>query len=419
MEARRVSVVGLGKLGLPMAAAMAARGCTVVATDSNPDSVAAVQAWRTPRPLVEERGLADTFAEARGNLIAMEDTACAVAVTDVTFVIVPTPSGDDGAFVNDHVLAACDDVGRGIARKDRWHLVSITSTVMPGSSEEIIAALEKHGARHGIDFGFCYSPLFIALGDVLGGFLRPDMILVGAADRLGGAELTDFYKEICENDPPVVVTDPLSAELAKLLLNSFLTTKITFANFIGWIANRTGAAAADIVRLIGLDSRVNPKFFSPGPPFGGPCFPRDNVALAAFLDAEGLPSCFPLCVDDLNFYGALRLAEIASDNAGTGGKVAVLGRGYKTGSPVLDDSPSSVLVELLVAKGHPVTTTDPMFDGLTAEQAIRGAGAVVIMHRDARYARLNFEPGQAVVDPWGMFLGPPKGTHLIQIGGGP
>lgn len=415
----KISVVGLGKLGVPMAVAMAARGYTVIGTDKSPQTVAAIQAGRTPRPPQEEPGLAEVLAATEGRLGATDSTVDAVVNTDITFIIVPTPSGDDGKFANDYVLGACKEVGKGLALKDAWHLVVVLSTVMPGSSEFIMWALEQAGAKHGQDFGYCYSPLFIALGNVLNGILRPDMVLIGAADPLAGAQLSEIYANLCYDSPPVVLTDPLTAELAKLLLNSFLTTKIAIANSIGWIAHEVGAKAVDITRLIGLDRRVSPLFFSPGPPFGGPCFPRDNVALTAYLGDQGLPACFPLCVDDLNFDGARRLAKIAEDNAGQGGTVAILGMSYKTGSPVMDDSPSTVVMELLLSKGFTVVTTDPWLDGPTPEEAIQGADVVILMHRDEQYTQLSFETGQAIIDPWNLLDYQPSGTYLIQIGGGP
>lgn len=417
MNSRRVSVIGLGKLGYPMAVSLAAEGCTVIAADKNAQTVATIRNGRSPRPLSEEQGLAEKFAAIGGNLTATENVAAAVMATDISFVVVPTPSGDDGAFINDYVVAACTSIGEGLIAKGGWHLVSITSTVMPGSSERIIGALEAHGAKSGVDFGFCYSPLFIALGNVVEGFLQPDMILIGG-DHLPASELAAFYRLVCQNNPPIVITDPLSAELAKLLLNCFLTTKITYANFVGWVAHQVGASAGDITRLIGLDRRVDPRFFSHGPPFGGPCFPRDNLALTAFLDAAGLPACFPTCVNDMNSVGAARLADLADRNAGGQGVIAVLGRSYKMGSPVLEDSPSTMLMELLAANGHEVVASDPMLAGSTAQEAIKGADVIVIMHRDARYATLDFRPGQAIIDPWGILSTAPAGTHLIHIGGG-
>jgi len=419
VEDPRISVIGLGKLGTPMAVAMAARGYTVIGTDKNPQTVAAFKGGWLPRSPKEEPGLAEALAAANGRLAVTDSTADAVANTDVTFIIVPTPSGDDGTFVNDYVLAACCGVAQGMARKDAWHLVVLTSTVMPGSAPLIIQALEQTGLKQGEHFGYCYSPLFIALGNVLNGFLQPDMILVGAASPLAGAELSELYRGICKDCPPIVLTDPLTAEFAKLLLNSFLTTKITFANYIGWIAHETGAKAADITRLIGLDSRVSPKFFSHGPPFGGPCFPRDNVALAAYLGEHDLSNCFPLCVDDLNFEGAMRLANVVEEHSGRDGTVAILGMSYKTGSPVMNDSPSLIVQEFLDVRGINVVTTDPWLDGPSPEEAIQGADVVLVMHRDERYTRLPFEPGQVIVDPWNQFEYQPPGTHLVKIGGGP
>jgi UDPglucose 6-dehydrogenase len=181
----RISVIGLGKLGAPLAAVFAYKGFEVVAVDINRSYVDAVNAGRAP---VDEPRLQELIDASRGRLHATTDASDAVADTDVTFVIVPTPSDANGRFSNAALVSAMESIGAGLRRKDAYHIVVVTSTVMPGSTGgEIRAALERHSGRKvGRTLGLCYNPEFIALGSVIRDMLQPDMILVGESDAARG-----------------------------------------------------------------------------------------------------------------------------------------------------------------------------------------------------------------------------------------
>src|SRR5262245_55067904 len=169
----KASVIGLGKLGAPMAAMLASRGFPVVGSDQNREFVNAIVAGRAP---VDEPNLQDLIDTHRERLSATADTAAAVAQTDITFIIVPTPSDETGRFSNRFVLSAIERVGAGLRKKAGYHVVVVTSTVMPGSMEgEIRASLEAHsGRRIGAEIGLCYNPLFVALGSVVRDLLTPE-----------------------------------------------------------------------------------------------------------------------------------------------------------------------------------------------------------------------------------------------------
>ena len=193
----RIGVVGLGKLGAPLAAVLASKGLTVVATDVNPEAVAAINAGRAP---VDETRLQDLIDASGGRLTATNDAAAVASTTDATFIIVPTPSDASGRFSNEFTLRAMATVGDALRRKDGYHLVVMTSTVMPGSTGgELRETLERHsGRRVGETLGLCYNPEFIALGSVVRDMLRPDMILIGESDRRAGDMLEAIYRTTCE-----------------------------------------------------------------------------------------------------------------------------------------------------------------------------------------------------------------------------
>src|SRR5713226_2644794 len=180
-----VSVIGLGKLGSPMAACFAACGFAVHAVDLNPQKVNAINRGVPP---VHEPGLVELLAEAAGRVFASKDIEAAVSASDVTFVVVATPSEPDGGFSLRYAIPSCESIGRALRTKSAYHVVAITSTVMPGSmSGPIKSALERaSGKRCGVDFGLCYNPEFIALGTVIRDFYYPDFLLIGESDARAG-----------------------------------------------------------------------------------------------------------------------------------------------------------------------------------------------------------------------------------------
>src|SRR5262249_14869629 len=160
------------------------------------------------------------------------DIAAAVRESDITFVIVPTPSEAGGAFTPRYVLDACRTIGGALRDLERFHVVVITSTVMPGcTGAEVKPVLEEvSGKKCGVDFGLCYSPEFISLGSVIRDFLNPDFILIGESDKKAGDLVASVYTQVCDNQPKVARMTWTNAELTKLALNAYVTTKISYAN---------------------------------------------------------------------------------------------------------------------------------------------------------------------------------------------
>ena len=198
----RVNVVGLGKLGAPLAAVLASRGFSVIGLDVNRTLVDAMNAGKMP---IVEPQLNELIAANKQRLTATMDANHAVQNSDASFVIVPTPSDQTGFFSNRFVLQAMETLGRALRNKQGYHVVVITSTVMPGTTGgEIKAALEKASGRTvGPDLGLCYNPEFIALGSVVRDMLYPDSILIGESDAKAGDLLQAIYLQMCEKKPPV------------------------------------------------------------------------------------------------------------------------------------------------------------------------------------------------------------------------
>src|SRR5215471_10152536 len=197
-----VSIMGLGKLGSPLAACFAASGFRVHAVDVEAKKVEAINQGMPP---VHEPGLAELIARSEGRLSASQDPERAVRESEATFIVVSTPSEAGGGFSLRYVLPVCQAIGRALHTKPGYHLVVLTSTVMPESTGgEVKTTLERvSGKVCGRDFGLCYSPEFIALGTVIRDFYNPDFLLIGESDPRSGDMLAGLYKQVCKNSPPV------------------------------------------------------------------------------------------------------------------------------------------------------------------------------------------------------------------------
>jgi UDPglucose 6-dehydrogenase len=356
----RVNVVGLGKLGAPLAAVLASRGFSVIGLDVNKVLVDALNAGKMP---IIEPQLNELLAANRQRLSATMDAGEAIQKSDASFVIVPTPSDQTGFFSNRFVLQAMATLGKALRNKTGYHMVVITSTVMPGTTgSEIKAALEAaSGRKVGPDLGLCYNPEFIALGSVVRDMLTPDSILIGESDAKAGDMLQTIYLSMCENKPPVQRMNFINAELTKISVNTYVTTKISYANMLADICDRLPGADVDVVtRALGADTRIGIKYLKGAMGYGGPCFPRDNVAFAALARKIGARADVAEATDRINNHQIDRLANLVAKFAKSGTRIALLGLSYKPQTPVVEESHSVKLAARLADAGYVVSVHDPL-----------------------------------------------------------
>lgn len=405
-----LSVVGLGKLGAPLAAVLADAGHSVIGVDVSATAVEALSAGRAP---VDEPGLQAMIDRNAPRLSATTDYGQAVAASEVTFLIVPTPSDADGTFSLRYVLAAMEEIGRAVAAKQQRHLVVITSTVMPGATNgPIRQALEAAAGRPlSPTLGLCYSPEFIALGSVISDMLHPDFILVGESEPWAGQLLAELMLGAVEGQPPVMCMNLVNAELAKLAVNTYVTTKISYANMLSEICDRLpGADVGDVTRAIGLDSRIGSRYLQGATPYGGPCFPRDNVAFARLARTLGAKADLAEATDRVNRRQLERLADLALEHLGPGGRIAILGLSYKPGTGVVEESTGVGLAELLSRRGYTPVVYDPA--GLAGARLVLGEGAEYTASAAACVARADVV---VVTTAWPEFKELP--SLLVTAGG--
>jgi UDPglucose 6-dehydrogenase len=432
------SIVGLGKLGASMAAAIASRGFNVIGVDINRPGVDAVNAGRAP---VQETGLDELIAANRERLRATTSHRDAILSSDVTFVIVPTPSDDSGAFSLQYAAWAFGEIGAALGDKKGYHLVVLTSTVLPGSTRHgLLPILEQRsGKRCGPDFGLCYSPEFIALGSVIRDFLNPDFTLVGEFDDRSGRTLEEAYAAILPERPPCQRMTLENAELTKISVNTYVTTKIAFANMLADLCERIPGGDVDVVSAaLGLDTRIGRKYLTGALGYGGPCFPRDNVALSYMARALGTRADLAETTDRVNRSLASTVIERIGVSIQHGTTVAVLGLAYKPFSHVIEESQGIVLAKALSRHGARVVAHDPLASSLAVHElkdqavvldslqdCLSQASVVVITTPDPVYRALtanDFGGGRkqvTVVDCWRLLastLAHAPNIHYVAIG---
>jgi len=414
-----ISIFGLGKLGASMAAGLASRGFNVIGVDVSKRAVDAVNDGRAP---VQETGLGELIAANHKRIRATMSSGEAIENSELSFVIVPTPSDERGAFSIKYAAHAFRAIGKALAKKEGYHLIALTSTVLPGSTRYgLLPILEaESGKKCGPDFGLCYSPEFIALGTVIRDFLNPDFYLIGQFDDRSGEMLEAVNRQVCLKDPVVRRMSIENAEIAKIAVNSYVTLKISFANTVADLCERVPGGDVDVVSdALGADSRIGRKFLTGGMGFGGPCFPRDNIGLSFFGSHLGANCSLLEANDTYNNSMAKRFLQKLKRTAGDANTVAVLGLAYKPLSHIVENSPGVYLARAMADAGYRVIGYDPLanesariplqYHALIAEsldQCLDDADVVLVTTRDDAFRNLtaaDFLRGRSqviVIDFW-------------------
>ncbi|MCS6801251.1 MAG: nucleotide sugar dehydrogenase [Chloroflexota bacterium] len=419
----RLSIIGLGKLGLCLAACYAERGFEVLGVDLEQRVVDHVNAGTAPW---FEPGLDELLARHGGKrLRATTSHQRAIDETEVTIVLVATPSNPDGSFSNRFVEAALRSLGEAFRRSEKsYHLFVISSTVMPGSVEgSFIPILEEtSGRKCGVGFDVCYDPDFVALGNVIKGFLRPDLVVIGESSPAAGERVAALHRQLCENNPAISRMSIISAEVAKVCLNAYITLKISFANSVANLCEHLPGADVDaITRAIGADRRISPYYFQGGPSYGGTCFPRDTRAYLTLAERLGVQAELVRAVEQVNRYQDAHLAAVVREalaaHSAERRTVGILGLAFTANTPVVTESPAIKLIPALLADDVRVVAYDRLaidnarvIFGSAVEYAssaaacLAEADVVVLTLRDQELvdALMHYSDGRRriVVDCW-------------------
>ena len=347
-----ISIIGIGKLGICVGLCLEKAGYNVLGVDTISSYVNEIneKTLKSPEPSVSN------MLENSKNFSATTSLEDALNFSDTIFIYVATPSGGGNKHY-DHTVLGKVLMSINERKVQNKHIV-IGCTVIPGYITEIGNFL----IQDCINTSLNYNPEFIAQGDIVKGLFSPDFILIGEGSKEAGDRLQEIYEKLSNYSnhiPNIHRMSPSSAEITKLSVNCFVTTKISFANMIGDVADLTpGANKFDILKAIGTDSRIGPKYLTPGYGFGGPCFPRDNRALGGYIKSIGLEPLIPEATDKSNkLHSRFQTQKLLNENLTD---YTVYGAGYKNECkvPIIEESQKLLIGSELAKKGLKVTIRD-------------------------------------------------------------
>ena len=346
-----VAVIGAGYVGLVQAAGLASLGHHVRVGENDLDKLELLKAGKSP---IFEPGLDSVVAEglARGLLTFDSSNVYVVDGAEIVFIAVPTPQGETGAADMSIVSAVLDEIAPKLKANA---LVVFKSTVPVGSVAKYQRLFDE--ANPGVTV--LSNPEFLREGSAVSDFFHPDRIVVGTTDQDAAERMIALYEGL---GAPAVVTDPISSEMVKYGSNAYLATRITFANAMANLAEAVGADVRDVLLGMGYDRRIGHHFLSPGPGFGGSCFPKDTHALVAIAEAAdydfGLLKGVIEVNDEQRHRVLGKVVRGLPDGAGQG-TVGLWGLAFKAGTDDTRDSPAVDLARLLVSRGTTVRAFDP------------------------------------------------------------
>ena len=404
-----ISFIGLGKLGLPLATNFAIGGKKVLAIDLNESLLDKLNNKQAPwiEPLLQEN-----INEASEN-ITYTNSYSFVPLSKTTIILVNTPSVErDGSFSNEYVVSALISTCEALkASGKESHNFVLSSTVMPGSIQsEFIPLIEDiTGWTLGKQFNFSYVPDFVAIGNVINDFRDPDFFLVGANTEEVAQDTFYLYCKMFKLAPPTSKVNLQEAELAKVALNAYITTKISFANYLGILAEKLPNINVDnVTNAIGQDKRIGTKYFKAGAPYGGTCFPRDTWAFLKVSNKVGMFAEQMAANEKINNE---LLDFIASKVEGK--IVGLIGLGFKPGTTVTTEGLAEKLLKMGKLKGKEVIVYDTYsdsFDNISYDGPLTMAtdignlcdvaDTVILCNGDKAYDYTQIPENINVIDPW-------------------
>ena len=393
-----IAVVGTGYVGLVVGVCLAENGNRVVCVDKDADKISTLRAGKMP---IYEPGLGEMVRRnhSEERLTYSTDLSSAVKASDIVFIAVGTPQGEDGSADLQHVLAVARDVGRAI---EKYTVVVDKSTVPVGTARRVHDAIAKETT---VPFSVVSNPEFLKQGAAIDDFMKPDRVVVGTEpdDLRARAAMNELYAPFTRTGAPIMVMDTASAELCKYAANSILATRISFMNEIANVCELVGANVDQVRKAMGADRRIGSSFLFPGVGYGGSCFPKDVKALLKSAADRGYDFEILRAVEDVNQRQKERLvAKMAAHFGALEGKtIALWGLAFKPRTDDMREAPAIAIIERLLEKGAAVRAYDPEA-GPTARRLF---GSRITLC-DKSYDALAGADALAIVTEWNEFREP-------------
>jgi len=372
-------VIGTGYVGLVTGACLADLGHTVLCVDRDSEKIEALSAGRVP---IYEEGLEALVRKnlESGDLRFTTDVQEAVSKSKFVFITVDTPPDEVGRADMTHV----EQVARSIAGSVNDYKVIINKSTVPIGSTKMVQRIIEESMEEYCEYDVVSNPEFLREGSAVSDFLNPSRIVIGSDSQKAVILLTELYRGL---DAPLLVTDPVSAEMIKYASNAFLATKVTYINAIANLCEAVGADVREVAIGMGYDERIGFEFLKPGPGFGGSCFPKDCRALLTISRDHGYDFDLLDGVLEVNQEQHERIVTKVDRMAGglKGKKVGVLGLAFKANTDDVRESPAVKVTRMLLKRGAQVTAFDPRAMD-NARRELSGAGFAESAYEVARGA---------------------------------
>ncbi|MEN6290573.1 MAG: nucleotide sugar dehydrogenase [Methanobacterium sp.] len=407
----KIGFIGLGKLGLPCAYAIASKGHDVYGTDLNTDVKEYIEEKRIP---YMEEGMEKLMQEHTVNFTDLDDV---VDKCDIIFVPIQTPheykyegctripdERDD--FSYEWLKKGITDLSESINLQTKDKVVIIISTVLPGTIEREIKPIIKDNPK----FKLCYNPFFIAMGTTIYDFLNPEFVLFGVDDENAATIAEDFYKTL--HNRPFYKTAIINAELIKVSYNTFIGMKIVFANTLMEICHKNGGDVDQVIGGLKLatDRIISTKYLRGGMGDGGGCHPRDNIAMSWLAKELNLSHNFFEDIMKAREDQTEFLADLIMEHEGP---YFILGKTFKEETNLTVGSPAILLYNILKERGVEVTHVDPFVDDFDYDtELVKGTYFIATRHKFFKY--LDFPEGSTVIDVW-RFMGESQNDKVKYI----
>lgn len=385
---KKIAMLGVGYVGLVSGTGLADFGNEVICYDIDTTKIEKLNNGEMP---IYEPGLIDLVRKnvAKGRLKFTDDLTLAIRESEVIFLAVPTPSGENGEVDLSYIFNAVDQIAKVI---DSFKVIVTKSTVEVGTNDQIRERLLSHKIAPEM-FEVVSNPEFLREGSAVSDFMRPDRIVIGTSSPKALEIMKEIYRPLYLIETPIVATDIHTAEMIKYASNAFLATKISFINEIANLCELVGADVQQVAKAMGLDGRIGKKFLHAGPGYGGSCFPKDTLALTKIAEKAGMRATIVEAVIEVNNRQKLRVVEKLlkvlpnlSDKT-----IGILGLAFKPNTNDVRETPALTVIEEILKRGGQIKAYDPeamkemrkYYPQITyvasTEDAAKGADALIIM----------------------------------------
>ncbi|HPD25929.1 MAG TPA: UDP-glucose/GDP-mannose dehydrogenase family protein [Candidatus Marinimicrobia bacterium] len=385
---KKIAMLGVGYVGLVSGTGLADFGNEVICYDIDTAKIGKLNNGEMP---IYEPGLIDLVRKnvAKGRLKFSDDLTLAIRESEVIFLAVPTPSGENGEVDLSYIFNAVDQIAKVI---DSFKVIVTKSTVEVGTNDQIRERLLSHKIAPEM-FEVVSNPEFLREGSAVSDFMRPDRVVIGTSSPKALEIMKEIYRPLYLIETPIVATDIHTAEMIKYASNAFLATKISFINEIANLCELVGADVQQVAKAMGLDGRIGKKFLHAGPGYGGSCFPKDTLALTKIAEKAGMRATIVEAVIEVNNRQKLRVVEKLlkvlpnlSDKT-----IGILGLAFKPNTNDVRETPALTVIEEILKRGGQIKAYDPeamkemrkYYPQITyvasTEDAAKGADALIIM----------------------------------------